>query len=332
MRIGIRGERSVATVPLATRWVRAIAISTAVAAAVYLGAIMWAGRTEVTAALSLIGVDTLSGLLALSLLNYGLRFVRWHYYIRSLGGVISLRHDLRIYIGGFALTTTPGKAGEMARSFWLRPYGVPATMSIAAFFAERIQDFLGIVLLASFGIASFRGGVWVLLGGVALVLSAMIILYVPTITRTLLRVLTARHGRMQPVARRITEILVLTRGCFAPTRFVIGLVIGICAWSAEGLGLYVLMLALGHPLPLVPAIGIFAFSTLAGALSFMPGGLGGTEVTMVVSMRLFAIPLPIAVSATLLIQVVTLWFAVLLGLIALSIRAKIPQVPSTVCV
>jgi hypothetical protein len=72
-------------------------------------------------------------------------------------------------------------------------------------------------------------------------------------------------------------------------------------------------------------------SANAGALSFMPGGLGGTEVTMIVSMKLFATPLPIAVSATLVIQVATLWFAVLLGIIALSIRAKIPQLPSTVC-
>jgi uncharacterized membrane protein YbhN (UPF0104 family) len=63
----------------------------------------------------------------------------------------------------------------------------------------------------------------------------------------------------------------------------------------------------------------------------MPGGLGGTELTMIVSMKLFAIPLPIAVSATLVIQVLTLWFAVLLGIIALSIRAKIPQLPSAVC-
>jgi uncharacterized protein (TIRG00374 family) len=90
------------------------------------------------------------------------------------------------------------------------------------------------------------------------------------------------------------------------------------------------MLALGHPLPWVPAIGIFAFATLAGALSFMPGGLGGTEVTMIVFLRLFAIPLPIAISATLLIQVVTLWFAVLLGIAALSIRAKVPEVPATI--
>lgn len=292
---------------------------------------MWAGRIEVSAALRLVSVDTLIGLLGLSLLNYGLRFVRWHYYIRSLGGRISIRHDLRIYIGGFALTTTPGKAGEMARSVWLRPYGVSASISVASFFAERLQDFLGIVLLASLAVARFHGGAWVLLGGVALVLAALITLFVPAISRATLRFLSTRHGKLQPVARRMTEILLLTRGCFTPGRFVVGLVIGIFAWGAEGLALYALMLTLGHALPAVPAIGIFAFSTLAGALSFMPGGLGGTEVTMVMLLRLFAIPLPIAVSATLIIQVVTLWFAVLLGIIALSIRAKIPQLAPTAC-
>jgi hypothetical protein len=83
MRIGIRGKRFVTVVPIATRWVRAIDISTAVAAAVYLGTIMWVGRTEVTAALRPVGVDTLIGLLALSSLNYGVRFLRWHYYVRS---------------------------------------------------------------------------------------------------------------------------------------------------------------------------------------------------------------------------------------------------------
>jgi uncharacterized protein (TIRG00374 family) len=135
---------------------------------------------------------------------------------------------------------------------------------------------------------------------------------------------------MQLIAQRMTEILALTRSCFTPSRFLVGLLIGIGAWSAEGLALYALMLALGHPLPLVPAIGIFALATLAGALSFMPGGLGGTEVTMIVLLRLFAIPLPVTISATLLIQVVTLWFAVLLGIAALSIRAKTPEVPATV--
>lgn len=289
-----------------------------------MGAVLWAGRNEVLAALKLVSIGAVLGLLSLSLLNYGLRFVRWHYYIHALGCRISLRHDLRIYVGGFALTTTPGKAGEMARSLWLLPYGVPATTSLAAFFAERIQDFLCILLLAGLGISRFHGGGWVMLGGVAAVLGALILLFVPNVSRAMLRFLAARHGRMGHVAERMAEILRLTGSCLTPVRFLLGLVIGVCAWGAEGAALYVLMAALGCPLPLAPAIGIFAFSTLAGALSFMPGGLGGTEVTMIVLLRLFAVSLPVAVSATLLIQLATLWFAVLLGIVALSIRSRAP--------
>jgi uncharacterized protein (TIRG00374 family) len=311
------------------RWVRAIAISTAAAAAVYMGAVLWAGRSEVLAALKLVSIGAMLTLLGLSLVNYGLRFVRWHYYLHALGCRISLRHDLRIYVGGFALTTTPGKAGEMARSVWLLPYGVPATMSLAVFFAERIQDFLCILLLAGLGISRLHGGGWVMLGGVAAVLSAFIVLFVPTVSRAVLRLLAARHGKMAHVAERITEILRLTRSCLTPARFLVGLAMGVGAWGAEGVALYALMAALGHPLPLVPAIGIFAFATLAGALSFMPGGLGGTEVTMIVLLRLFAVSLPVAVSATLLIQLATLWFAVLLGIVALSIRSRIPSGAST---
>jgi uncharacterized protein (TIRG00374 family) len=134
---------------------------------------------------------------------------------------------------------------------------------------------------------------------------------------------------MAHVAERIGEILRLTRSCLTPARFLVGLAMGVGAWGAEGVALYALMAALGHPLPPVPAIGIFAFATLAGALSFMPGGLGGTEVTMIVLLRLFAVSLPVAVSATLLIQLATLWFAVLLGIVALSIRSRIPSGAST---
>ena len=311
-----------------TRWVRAIAVSTAAAAAVYMAAVLWAGRSEVLGALKLVSTAAMLALLGLSLLNYALRFLRWHYYLHSLGCRIPLRHDLRIYIGGFALTTTPGKAGEMSRSLWLLPYGVPATLSLAVFFAERIQDFLCIVLLAGLGTSRLRGGGWVMGGGVAAVLAAFIVLFVPTVARALLRFLAARHGRMEHVAERIAEVLRLTRGCLTPARFLVGLAMGVGAWGAEGVALYVLMTALGHPLPLVPAIGIFSFATLAGALSFMPGGLGGTEVAMIVLLRLFAISLPVAVSATLLIQLATLWFAVLLGVIALAIRSRIPPAGS----
>jgi hypothetical protein len=97
----------------------------------YLATVLWAGREEVGAALRIVSVGILTAVLALSTLNYGLRFVRWHYYLKTLVSAIRLHQDLRIYLVGFALTMMAGKAGEMARSLWLRPHGVSATTSLA---------------------------------------------------------------------------------------------------------------------------------------------------------------------------------------------------------
>jgi glycosyltransferase 2 family protein len=298
--------------PVTAKWLKAIVISAVLAAASYLAAVLWVGRVEVGAALKLIEADTLLALLALSSLNYGLRFARWHYYLRALGSGISIRNDLRIYLGGFALTTTPGKAGEMARSLWLRPYGVPAAASLAAFLAERLQDFLAIALLSSLGASLYRGAHWLLTASFALVVAAIIVLQGAAIVEPVLRWLAGRRGRLVNAVRRLSEILLLA------------LLTGLLAWGAEALALYVLLQVLGHPLPPPTAVSIYALSMLAGALSFMPGGLGGSEATMIVLLRMFGAPLPIAVSATLIIRLTTLWFAVLLGIAALSIRTKAP--------
>jgi glycosyltransferase 2 family protein len=318
----------VALEPLALKWIKAVAISTAAAAALYLVTVLWAGRVEVGAALKMVSVDLTFGLLALSALNYGLRFLRWHYYLRALGSGIAIRHNLRIYIGGFALTTTPGKAGEMARSLWLRPYGVPVAASVAAFLAERMQDFLAVVLLSSLGASMYPGGQWLLLFSFALVLLSMLIIYVRAISRWVLRLMSGRSGSIRALGLRIAQVLDFTRNCLTARRFTLGLALGIGAWSAEAYAFALLLQALGQPLPLATAIAIYALSMLAGAVSFMPGGLGGSEATMIVLLTLCKVPVALAVSATLLIRVTTLWFAVLLGIAALSIRSKIPA-PTT---
>lgn len=322
MRFGILRNYSVAVEPLALKWIKAVAISTAVAAALYLITAFWAGRLEVGAALKMVSVDLIFGLLALSALNYGLRFLRWHYYIRRLGSGIAIHHNLRIYLGGFALTMTPGKAGEMARSLWLRPFGVPVAASVAAFLAERMQDFLAIVLLSSLGASMYRGGQWLLLFSLAFVLFSMLIIYVHAISRRALQLMALRSGSIRSLGLRIAQVLDFTRDCLTARRFILGLVIGIGAWTAEAYAFALLLQALGQPLPLTTAIAIYALSMLAGAVSFMPGGLGGSEATMIVLLTLCKVPVASAVSATLLIRVTTLWFAVLLGILALSIRSK----------
>jgi uncharacterized protein (TIRG00374 family) len=325
----IHRNDAVAAESLTSKGIKAVVTSAVLAAAAYLAAVLWSGRSEVSSALRLIGVDTLLAMLALSCLNYTLRFARWHGYLRMLGCDIALLTDLRIYIGGFALTTTPGKAGEMARALWLKPYGVPASAALAAFIAERLQDFLAIALLSCLGVTLYAGARWPLLAGLGALLACALLLYSPSLIDPVLRALGRRGGRLRRAATRIKELTVLTRGCFTPTRLVVGLGIGLLAWGAEALALWLLLRALGYPVPLPRAIAVYALAMLAGALSFLPGGLGGSEATMIGLLKLLAIPWAIAVSATLLIRLATLWFAMLLGMMALAIRPKTAPLVAT---
>jgi uncharacterized protein (TIRG00374 family) len=70
---------------------------------------------------------------------------------------------------------------------------------------------------------------------------------------------------------------------------------------------------------------IYAGTTIAGALSFLPGGLGITEGAMAVWLVRGAAGLDrsSAVDAALLTRLATLWFAVGLGLICLACARRL---------
>src|SRR5690554_3844614 len=90
---------------------RAVLLSVLAATAGYLAFSLWSGWQDVADAFVLIGWLGTGCALALSLVNYGLRFGRWQLYLSRLGHPVEYGSSLRIYLSGFALTTTPGKAG-----------------------------------------------------------------------------------------------------------------------------------------------------------------------------------------------------------------------------
>jgi glycosyltransferase 2 family protein len=317
-------QRRPAEPAVTMKWLRAASLTTVLAVAAYLIVALWLERADLVAALKLISLQTLVIVLSLSLLNFGLRFLRWHWYLRMLGSSIRPLDNLRIYVGGFALTTTPGSAGELARTVWLRPYGVPSIWSIAALFAERILDAIAVALLACLGLLIYPRGQWLLTLSLLIATLLLILLFSPVAARSVSHWANAHQGRFAGLAARVAHVLRHVRDFLTPARAAQGLCLGLIAWSAEGWGFGILLHALGHPLPLTAAISIYALSKLAGATSLMPGGLGSSETTMIVLLKLLGIPLRTAVVATLLIRLATLWFAELLGFLALSTPARSP--------
>ena len=306
---------------------RALILSIVVATAGYLAFSLWGGWEEVVAAFVQIGLLGTLIALSLSLVNYGLRFGRWQLYLAQLGHCVPWSPSLRIYLSGFALTTTPGKAGEAFRGVLLKQRGVPFPATFAAFISERLSDLVAIVLLTLVGLAQYPQARGIVLAGALGIGVVLACLSSQTLLDRLHRWASARQGKLMALVAHASEMLGGARRCHRPGLLGLATVISVIAWGAEALAFYWMLGWLGADISLSFAIFVYALSMLAGALSFLPGGLGGAEAVMVSLLVLKGMTVPAAIAATVFIRLATLWFAVVIGLVAL-IRSRHGEAPA----
>jgi len=58
--------------------------------------------------------------LGCALLNYAIRAVRWVWYLHILEIPVKLKESVPIFLIGLMLSATPGKAGELFKSYLLK--------------------------------------------------------------------------------------------------------------------------------------------------------------------------------------------------------------------
>ena len=302
---------------------RALLLIVLVSAVGYLAFSLWGGWQDVVAAMARVGFIGTVIALTLSLVNYGLRFVRWQKYLALLGHRVHTPESLRIYIAGFGLTILPGKAGEAIRSVFLKNHGISYPESLAAFFSEQFSNLISMLLLVSIGLWVYPKAQPLVLILAALILAGLFVLQQSKWLQALRTIaLNKLSPRLAHLVASSIEIVLHSGRCFSLPMLLYGIAFGLVAWGAEGMAFYYIMHVLGSELSLPTALFIYAFSMLVGALSFLPGGLGGTEATMVALLMLNHVAQPQAVAATVLIRLATLWFAVALGVTALTLSER----------
>lgn len=284
------------------------------------GAALWGGGRQAWTTLLSVPRGVFPVLLAMSLLNYVMRALRWLLFSRALQLRVNPAANALYYVAGFSMTTTPGKMGEALR-LWLlnRFHGCKYEDTAALLVADRLSDAVattGVVAVTVFWFAHYASVAIIAVIGVAgitaLALRPALILWgIDTLFGRL-----RRWPRGFVRARRAVRAL----EHLAPPRvFGPALLLGAIGWCSEGLSFYVLLHALGVSLHPLACMFIFSFSMLVGAISVLPGGLGSTEATMVGLLSSQGVPFEIAIVATGVVRVTTLWFAVALGLMALPV-------------
>ncbi|MGQ4912405.1 MAG: lysylphosphatidylglycerol synthase transmembrane domain-containing protein, partial [Candidatus Thorarchaeota archaeon] len=253
---------------------------------------------------------------------------KWQYFLRRIDVNISHSDSFAIFLAGFTLTATPGKIGEAIKGYFIRDInGTPIAKTVPVVISERVTDLLALVILAVFGFAlGISAGdellSVLLLGGA--VFGGAIVLGSGTFYNKILTKLTSVGPlkRFQDSCDIIEGTMTRT---LSPRPMLLTTAISVPGWFMECLELWLLLTLLaGSSLSpiilLLSATFVHATASVIGALTFSPGGVGTYEVTSVVLLTvILGVTTPIASAATILIRVVTLWFSVAVGFVALAV-------------
>jgi uncharacterized protein (TIRG00374 family) len=283
-------------------------------ALVFVGLVSYGDFREVGSQLAHFPVDYLFIALALACINYTLRFLRWAYYLRALRMRVPLGLSSLVFLSGLAMAITPGKVGELLKSYLLRDRAhIPVSASAPVVLMERLTDVASVVLIGLTGLALLPLPVVLVLVVVLLLCGALVLLATSQHSDWLLQLPVLR--RWESAMRSSREGLRLLT---SPRVVLVAIALGVLAWLSEGVALWVILQGLESDVPLPKAVPIYAAATLVGAISALPGGLIGTEGGMVALLQGAGTARTTASTGTLVVRLVTLWFAVLIGLAALA--------------
>jgi uncharacterized protein (TIRG00374 family) len=177
------------------------------------------------------------------------------------------------------------------------------------------------------GGAAFANGLTLVLFGSLAVLCGMTLIVWPRPGLALAAYLETGPMRLRRLAPKLREAFVSLRIVASPSALLWPTFLSVIAWSSEGLALYVILR--GFQASVSPAVAVFfyATATLAGALVPLPGGLGIVEGMIKGQLtQVGGVAAGPATAAMMLIRFATLWWAVIVGFLALFVlRLRFPE-------
>ena len=250
--------------------------------------------------------------------------VRFHRLIRCLGIDIPFKKSVLIYIAGLFLNVTTGGAGQIIKSHMIKTESGDAISKTAPVIViEKWQELISvlIILIGTIIVQRFAESVAITIIGICVSL----LLYGIMRNRIVFLVFKKILNRFR-MLRRFDESVENSRNTLKiltkPRMIIEGLVITIPAKILEAVSVILAFDALNIKLDFITSIQIFFTALVVGTLSFIPGGFGITESSMLVFLSKYGVDFSLAVAAVIFVRLTTIWYATFLGVIMTKFVVK----------
>ena len=222
------------------------------------------------------------------------------------------------------MSVTPGKMGELLKAYLLKELtGTSISKTAPIIFVERITDFVSLMLIALAGAYFYNYGRMVV---VIVALFFFILIVFLSNRRIALPVLKLmeRNAFLNKHLSKIHAAYESSYQMLSPLPLLKMTIVSLFSWFFECLGYYLILrnFPLNVHISMLWSAFSYCFATIIGAVSMLPGGLGVTEGSLTFMLVKKGVSNQYAVASTFIIRAVTLWFAVLIGVISVSLYQK----------
>jgi uncharacterized protein (TIRG00374 family) len=228
--------------------------------------------------------------------------IRWQILLKKNHINIPIKKSFLLFLGGMSMTITPGHVGELIKSQLIKTiYNIPRT---------KTAPIIGIIILG-------MDASLILISVSILIVIIFLIYYRPIFEFILKRVTKTKF--FSKYSENISDSYEIVRNSTTPQISSISFGLSVLYWIIISVAVHFILLSFGiESISILKTISIYSSSVIIGAISFIPGGLGITEGSLIGLFSLEGIDISLALILSVMIRILTMWYSVSIGFICLK--------------
>ena len=245
--------------------------------------------------------------------------VKWQFLLKNCEIHVPLKKSILVFFSGVAFEITPGQIGALIKSQLLKTSSnVPRTKTAPIIVIEKVYDLIGAILASIIGIIILGMDFYLIIIAIlALAIIFFFMFYRPASEIFFKRITKTRF--FSKYIENMSEFNAIVQKSTNVKAATVCILLSVTYWFIISAGAYYTLIAFDvNILDYLTVLSIYTTSILLGAISFVPAGIGVTEGSIAGLFTLNGIDVSTALILSVMIRVLTLWFSVSVGFIALK--------------
>ena len=245
--------------------------------------------------------------------------IKWHLLLKNCEIDIPLKKSITVWFAGVAFEITPGHIGALMKSQILKTSSnIPRTKTVPIIIVEKVYELIGAILASVIGIIILGMEFYLII----IAISGLVVIFFFMYHKPASELFFNRITKLKfftKYVENLSEFYEIVKKSTNVKTATICILLALTYWFMVSAAAYYTLIAFDvNILDYLKVLAIYTTSSLLGAISFIPGGIGITEGSITGLFTLNGIDVSTALILSVMIRVFTLWYSVGIGFISLK--------------